>query len=499
MVLFIVFLFVVVNCSTTQVFLKQGGYIGKHQGRHVRFLGIPYAEMGPRFEPPIPFSSNPPSSYLLRNATEWKAACPDFANKNGTSGITKYLMEPRAPQSEDCLNANIFVPDTRRKQREELLPVLVFIYGGAFHSGSSSSLIYDPGDFIDKSSSDKSFICVSFDYRLGPLGYLISESTEGGGVNGNYGLLDQITALNWVFDNIIEFGGDSKRISVMGQSAGAISASWIYKLEHNVLKFPVYSYIVMSGVGSMWAERGVGGDFEIKQYQAILNETRCENLECLKKVRLRKLQRACRRLGLEYTWGPSIDNFLITDKFHSLPPSKSKAKLLITGVRDEGTLFIPSKYKKLIDEFFNQDRVEHILSYYGLRLNLETVNAILTDGIFICPLYKFYSENRSSASIYLFNRPMAVAGLAAALAIGKDFGVFHGSDILMLFGNQKELAIFYPDIIRNLRKGIVSFISNGTIPDNWQLPLFPGEHQCETLWNITEPLIPKNYKSKLSL
>ena len=496
MIFSISLLFALVGCSNNVVFLKQGSYIGKNQGRHIRFLGIPYAEKVSRFEPPVPFSPDPPpSSDSPKIAAEWKASCPDFSNKKGNSGITKYLMEPRAPESEDCLYANVFIPNSRIK--EELLPVLVFIYGGAFHSGSSSSLIYDPGNFLDERSNEK-FVFVSFDYRLGPLGYLINESLEAG-INGNYGLMDQITALNWVFDNIKEFGGDPMRISVMGQSAGAISASWIHKLEDKMLKFPVYSYIVMSGVGSMWPERQVNGDFELKQYQAILKETRCENLDCLKGVRIGKLQRACRKLGLEYTWGPSIDNFLITDKFHNMPLSMSKAKLLITGVRDEGTLFIPSQYKKLIDEFFEKEQVGYVLSHYGIHLNLETVNAILTDGIFICPLYNFYKENYAASSLYLFSRPMAVAGLAAALTIGKDFGVFHGSDILMLFGNQRELSIAYSDIVRNLRKGIVRFISNGTLPENWQLPLYPEEHHCETLWNITRPLIPKNYKSKLSL
>jgi carboxylesterase type B len=497
MILFILWLLIADgSLATNTVYLQQGGYIGKQHGKHVRYLGIRYAEKSHRFEPPIPISVRPGAPLVLKNATEWKAACHEFPNgKGGGGGITGYLMKPRAPQSEDCLFANIFVPGN---PEEKPLPVLVFIYGGAFHAGSSSSLIYDPSSFIEYQLKEK-FIFVSFDYRLGPLGYLIDDSPEQG-INGNYGLMDQITALNWIFDNIKEFGGDPMRISVMGHSAGAISASWIYKLEERVLKFPVYSYITLSGVGSMWAERRVGGKFEQKQYQAVLQETGCAGIESLKRVPIRKLQKACRNLGLEYTWGPTIDNFLITDRFQNLPQPSRKAKLLITTVRDEGTLFIPRNFKGLAANFFSQSELEEILIFYGPSFNIETINAVLTDGIFTCPLYKFYKQSLpSSASIFLFNRPMAMAGLASSIAMGKDFGVFHGSDVLMLFGNQRELAISYPNIIHGLRKGFVEFITTGMVPNDWQLPIDPSEHNCDTLWNDTRPLIPKNYKSKLNL
>src|SRR5437870_3583274 len=106
MILSVLLLLALIECSKNVVYLEQGVYVGKNQGRHVRFLGIPYAEKVSRFEPPTPFYPNLLSSYQLINATEWKAACPDFANKKGNNSITKYLLGPRAPESEDCLYAN---------------------------------------------------------------------------------------------------------------------------------------------------------------------------------------------------------------------------------------------------------------------------------------------------------------------------------------------------------------------------------------------------------
>jgi para-nitrobenzyl esterase len=122
--------------------------------------------------------------------------------------------------SEDCLYLNIWTP---AKSSQERLPVIVWIYGGGYINGSASMPLYW-GDRL----AHKGVIVVTIAYRLGPLGFLAHpeltrESPHHS--SGNYGLMDQIAALEWIQRNIAAFGGDPKTVTIAGQSSGAISAS----------------------------------------------------------------------------------------------------------------------------------------------------------------------------------------------------------------------------------------------------------------------------------
>jgi len=127
------------------------------------------------------------------------------------------------PMSEDCLYLNVFSP---AKKSKEPLPVVLYIHGGSLTTGQSSYTTYRGETF-----AKNGVIFVNFAYRLGALGYyaaedLLDESvTTGHATTGNYGLLDQIAALNWVYDNICYFGGDPSKITIAGESAGASSVN----------------------------------------------------------------------------------------------------------------------------------------------------------------------------------------------------------------------------------------------------------------------------------
>jgi para-nitrobenzyl esterase len=124
--------------------------------------------------------------------------------------------------SEDCLYLNIWTP---AKAANERLPVLVWIYGGGYSNGSASMPLYW-GDRLAR----KGVIVITIAYRLGPLGFLahpeLSKESQHHS-SGNYGLMDQIAALEWVQHNISAFGGDAKRITIAGQSAGSMSVSML--------------------------------------------------------------------------------------------------------------------------------------------------------------------------------------------------------------------------------------------------------------------------------
>ena len=119
--------------------------------------------------------------------------------------------------SEDCLFLNIFVPES--DQEVDRLPVLIYIHGGGFTGGCGHEQHFDGPVW-----PTKGVIGVTINYRLGPLGFLcLPELKAEAGFSGNYGLFDQLTAIRWVRDNIASFGGDPENITIMGQSAGAMS------------------------------------------------------------------------------------------------------------------------------------------------------------------------------------------------------------------------------------------------------------------------------------
>lgn len=124
------------------------------------------------------------------------------------------------PHSEDCLSLNVWTPTLSASAK---LPVIVWIYGGAYVFGAGSVPIYD-GTAMAK----KGVVFVSINYRLGPLGFFAHPALDKGKGGGpyNFGLLDQVAALKWVQRNIAKFGGDPGDVTLMGQSAGAKSVLW---------------------------------------------------------------------------------------------------------------------------------------------------------------------------------------------------------------------------------------------------------------------------------
>lgn len=180
------------------------------------FKGIPYAK--------------PPVGDLRWKAPEkpesWKGTyeaytygpIPMQARPMDTSFYRKEFYPIEWPSSEDCLYLNVITP---AESPDEKLPVALWIYGGAFAQGYSQKLETDGEAF-----AQRGVVYVSFNYRVGPFGYLsctaLDTETEEG-LSGNYGLLDQVAAVNWVYENIAAFGGDPDHITIFGQSAGAMS------------------------------------------------------------------------------------------------------------------------------------------------------------------------------------------------------------------------------------------------------------------------------------
>ncbi|PWT90765.1 MAG: hypothetical protein C5B56_04915 [Proteobacteria bacterium] len=185
-----------------------GDLRGVHENGVAVFRGVPYATAS-RFAPPQPV----PAWHGVRDAGSDGPIAPQ-----GRSRLAHIMGDFERPQSEDCHTLNIWTPATDAKKR----PVLVWIHGGAFSSGSGSIPWYSGERF----AANGDVVVASINYRLGALGFLCLPGVS----PGNLGLLDQVAALRFVRDNIAVFGGDPDNVTVVGQSAGASSIAMLMSM-----------------------------------------------------------------------------------------------------------------------------------------------------------------------------------------------------------------------------------------------------------------------------
>jgi para-nitrobenzyl esterase len=188
---------------------------GTTQGSINAYKGIPYALPpvgGRRWQPPVPA----PKWNGVRDAAQFGPACIQPTSK------AQSVYSPTVPlkTSEDCLTLNIWAPKDAKNA-----PVFFWIHGGALSGGSSSELTYD-----GQKLAERGVIVVSINYRLGVLGWLAHEQLSNESaqkISGNYGLLDQVTALRWVHQNIGAFGGNAGNVTIAGESAGGLSVLYL--------------------------------------------------------------------------------------------------------------------------------------------------------------------------------------------------------------------------------------------------------------------------------
>lgn len=182
------------------------------------------------------------------DATEYKSCSYQpraFYNEAENPGKIFYYNEFRKGEAysydEDCLFLNIFTPEAA--EADSKLPVLVYIHGGGFTGGCGHEKHFDFPVW-----AGKGVIAVTINYRLGPMGFLcLSELKKESGHTGNYGLYDQLAAIHWVKNNISCFGGDGEKITIMGQSAGAMSVQHLCQSDYTDGLFR--AAVMSSGVG----------------------------------------------------------------------------------------------------------------------------------------------------------------------------------------------------------------------------------------------------------
>lgn len=220
-----------VNGTTLSVATKDNTFVGYRNQKSFRFLGIPYADTPQRFK----YSSLYSKKGQTIQATTYGPACAQIG-----FGV------------DDCLFLNIQTPYLPKAgSTKQLRPVLFWIHGGGFVTGSGADALSD-GSAL---ASREDVVVVNINYRLSTLGFLAIPGTD---IKGNFGIADQTIALDWVIANIASFGGDPKQITIAGESAGAGSVRALLGSPKAIGKFQ--GAVAMSNLGGGVA-LGLSGDY----------------------------------------------------------------------------------------------------------------------------------------------------------------------------------------------------------------------------------------------
>lgn len=207
----------------TPVETAYGTVAGIRKNGILSFKNIPYAA-APTGEERWSVPKPPEAWTGVRQADEFgPISWQIVATEQGALSSTRDATPPEL--AEDCLSLNVWTPSADSEAR----PVMVWIHGGAFVTGSGSSPIYD-GSILSQRGN---VVVVTINYRLGVLGFLNLNEVTGGRIpsTGNEGLLDQAFALEWVQDNIGRFGGDPNNVTIFGESAGGMSVGALLALH----------------------------------------------------------------------------------------------------------------------------------------------------------------------------------------------------------------------------------------------------------------------------
>ena len=449
----------------TIVATKLGAVRGVVKGTCVQWRGIPYAAPPTgerRFRPPDP--AQPWTGE--RDATKFGPVAMQARDPRAVmvSGIAE-----SAAMSEDCLVVNVYAPASYADGRKRA--VMVWIHGGAFIMGTAAMPLYNGAAF-----TERDIVVVTLNYRLGLFG-LMFLGDLGGGEAGNCALLDQIAALRWVRDNIAAFGGDPDRVTVMGESAGAVSVA-------NLLAMPAAQGLFQRAI----LQSGASG---------LLPPTRAEATELATSVLadlgalaselpglaadriLAAQQRATLQRGLG-AFTPYVDGVTIPK-----PPIESVAAgegarvpLLLGSNRDEWALFdvflgeaVTGIIRKQIEDRLGAES-ERIVAVYRKTRGDKAWIDLVGDVAFRIPMIRLAEKQPAPVYMYRFDwaSPAMNGRLGAAHAMELPF-VWNALDLPfsnLLLGDVAPLRPFAASI----HETWCAFIRDGT-PEGGGLPTWP--------------------------
>jgi para-nitrobenzyl esterase len=381
--------------------VESGALAGDTSGPVWTFKGIPYAA------PPVGelrwrAPQRPVHWRGIREASSFGAACSQDPKLGGN---------PR-PQSEDCLYLNVWTPANAGGAG---LPVMVWIHGGGFVAGAGSQNLYDGSRF-----ARDGVVLVTINYRLGAMGFFSHPALHGG---GNFGLMDQIAALEWVKRNIAAFGGDPRRVTVFGESAGGDSVLFLLTVA---VPAPFQQAIAESGPGYRKPKTQAEEESQDIRLAASAGVPESGTAAQLRALEPEKL------FGDYYAAGPFMDGRLVR-QFPLAVFEQGTARrvpLMIGSNSDEGS--IAGLYSRAVPEILAAmgDQAAQVRAAYGELGSDDAAfgRRLFGDAIFGASARRIAASNAVSAPTFLYQFDYLTASLR-----GKRPGAAHVSEVPYVF------------------------------------------------------------------
>ncbi|XP_076101084.1 crystal protein-like [Mytilus galloprovincialis] len=434
----VIFCIISIQFSCAVYVQTQYGWVrGVRSSDAISFYGIPYAQQPRRWEHaihPIPWGG-------VLNATKPRPMCiQPPCGRLDPPGMCQENM------SENCHFVNVFVPLNARQGNRKT--VMVFIHGGDFQAMSGGAPAFNGEHFVNKGD----VILVTFNYRLGVLGFLVTE-----GVTGNYGITDQRLVLLWVHNNIERFGGDRRNVTLFGQGAGAVSVA-IHMTSPKSLG--LFRNAILQSLPFSLRLKTV--DQARLQGQNFTLKAGCSDLECLRKKSPWDILDAQSKTSLPFgtvlqrlrQWGPHVDGNDVSGdiqagfrfgRVHDIP------LLIGTTTADGADIVFKTYLEPLNSAAFRTILARLNPTHARLWYNLYTPRAnddsrreltqFITDFVYTCPTRSFASDMTriNNTWVYAFGRNMDFLN-GSRNSPHCAISACHGSELAYLFQNIKDLG-----------------------------------------------------------
>lgn len=426
------------------------------------YLGLPYAAppVGAlRWQPPRPVE--PWDG--VRDATRLPPGCVQGVLPGRSDADTPFFGAGATTFDEDCLYLNVW----SAARPGDNAPVMVWIHGGGLFIGDGSEVAYDGASLAARGA-----VIVTINYRLGPFGYLahpVLRAESAHDASGNYGLLDQIAALQWVQDNIAQFGGDAARVTIFGESAGSWS---VHHLMAAPLATGLFARAIGQSGGAFASYRAMSAEEAEEAGEKIARTLLGPDVEITAEA-LRAIPATEVLAAADGNPRPNVDGWVLPDTVYGMFAAgrQSDVPVIVGANADEGTVLQAigaGGGKTTLEEYREQARrdygplADQFLAVYPAETPDDARVQLVAsrgDGGFVWEMRawaRLMETVSSPAYMYVFTRTPPAAD-------AERWGAYHTAEIPYVFNNLGGGSRFwyanrdYDDTDRRLSELVSSF------------------------------------------